>query len=210
MGKQLDTKVESKSWRSLKDLDNQYILIYYTTMSEVGRITNTNQYGEPIVNCNDLIELVYQGYDIDKLKVNDDRVERYNSIINELALDWPTIQKLSDMEISIEDYDRALQSDWYMSDEYKNMNIIEHIKSLAITDEEKKRVSEELELYVKYSLLNVLRFLVYLIDTMRKNDIVWGVGRGSSVSSYVLYLLGVHKVDSIKYDLNITDFLKDK
>tara|TARA_B100001094_G_scaffold296500_1_gene318757 strand:+ start:9540 stop:10079 length:540 start_codon:yes stop_codon:yes gene_type:complete len=179
-------------------------------MSEVGRITNTNQYGEPIVNCNDLIELVYQGYDIDKLKVNDDRVERYNSIINELALDWPTIQKLSDMEISIEDYDRALQSDWYMSDEYKNMNIIEHIKSLAITDEEKKRVSEELELYVKYSLLNVLRFLVYLIDTMRKNDIVWGVGRGSSVSSYVLYLLGVHKVDSIKYDLNITDFLKDK
>ena len=210
MGKQLDTKVESKSWRSLKDLDNQYILIYYTTMSEVGRITNTNQYGEPIVNCNDLIELVYQGYDIDKLKVNDDRVERYNSTINELALDWPTIQKLSDMEISIEDYDRALQSDWYMSDEYKNMNIIEHIKSLAITDEEKKRVSEELELYVKYSLLNVLRFLVYLIDTMRKNDIVWGVGRGSSVSSYVLYLLGVHKVDSIKYDLNITDFLKDK
>lgn len=210
MGKQLDTKVESKSWRSLKDLDNQYILIYYTTMSEVGRITNTNQYGEPIVNCNDLIELVYQGYDIDKLKVNDDRVERYNSTINELVLDWPTIQKLSDMEISIEDYDRALQSDWYMSDEYKNMNIIEHIKSLAITDEEKKRVSEELELYVKYSLLNVLRFLVYLIDTMRKNDIVWGVGRGSSVSSYVLYLLGVHKVDSIKYDLNITDFLKDK
>jgi len=26
----------------------------------------------------------------------------------------------------------------------------------------------------------------------------------------VLYLLGVHKVNSIKYELDITDFLKDK
>ena len=93
-------------------------------MSEIGRITNTNQYGEPIVNCNDLIELVYQGYDIDKLKVNDSRVEKYNSIINDLALDWPTIQKLSNLEIPVEDYDRALQSDWYMPDEYKSMDIV--------------------------------------------------------------------------------------
>ena len=84
------------------------------------------------------------------------------------------------------------------------------IYQLATTDEEKQRVDEELQLYVKYNLLNVLKFLVYLISVMREHDIVWGVGRGSSVSSYVLYLLGVHKVDSIKYGLNINDFLKDK
>ena len=84
------------------------------------------------------------------------------------------------------------------------------IRQLATTDEEKQRVDEELQLYVKYNLLNVLKFLVYLISVMREHDIVWGVGRGSSVSSYVLYLLGVHKVDSIKYGLNINDFLKDK
>ena len=179
-------------------------------MSEVGRITNTNQYGEPIVNCSDLIELVYQGQTIDKFKVNDSRVEKYNSIIDELALDWPNIQKLTKIDIPVEEYDRALQSDWYMPDEYKSMDVVEHIKNLASTQEEKKRVDTELELYVKYDLLNVLKFLIYLIDTMRKNDIVWGVGRGSSVSSYVLYLLGVHKVDSIKYELDITDFLKDK
>jgi len=53
-------------------------------MLETGRITNTNEYGEPIVNCSDLMELVYQGYDIDKVKVNDERVEKYNSIINDL------------------------------------------------------------------------------------------------------------------------------
>jgi len=179
-------------------------------MSEAGRITNVNQFGEPIVNCNDLIELVYQGYDIDKVRVNDERVEKYNSIINDLALDWPAIKKLNEIDIAVEDYDSALQSDWYMPDEYKNMNVIDHIKFLAKTDKEKKRVDEEMDLYVKYNLLNVLKFLVYLISTMRQNNIVWGVGRGSSVSSYVLYLLGVHKVDSIKYGLDVKDFLKDK
>jgi len=90
------------------------------------------------------------------------------------------------------------------------MNVEDHIRSLAKTQEEKIRVEEELVLYRKYNVLNVLKFLVYLIETMRDNNIVWGVGRGSSVSSYVLYLLGVHKVDSIKYGLDITDFLKDK
>ena len=179
-------------------------------MFETGRITNTNQYGEPIVNCNDLMELVYQGYDVNKVKVNDDRVEKYNTIIEELALDWPSLKKLTDLDIAVEDHDRALQSDWYMPDEYKQMNVEEHIRSLTKTQEEKTRVEEELVLYRKYNVLNVLRFLVYLIDTMRTNNIVWGVGRGSSVSSYVLYLLGVHKVDSIKYGLDITDFLKDK
>jgi DNA polymerase III alpha subunit len=202
--------VESKSWRSLKDLDNQYILIYYTAMSEVGRITNTNQYGEPIVNCNDLMELVYQGYDIDKVRVNDDRVEKYNSIVKDLALDWPDIKKLNHIDININDYDRALQSDWYMPENYKNIDIEKHIKDLAKNENEKIRVEQELILYKKFGLLDVLKFLVYLISTMRENDIVWGVGRGSSVSSYVLYLLGVHKVDSIKYGLDVTDFLKDK
>ena len=179
-------------------------------MLETGRITNTNEYGEPIVNCNDLMELVYQGYDIDKVKVNDSRVEKYNTIVEDLALDWPKIKKLTNIDIDVKDYDTALQSDWYMPEDYKKLDVVQHIRLLAKTEQQKKRVDEELDLYVKYNLLNVLKFLVYLISVMRENNIVWGVGRGSSVSSYVLYLLGVHKVDSIKYGLDVTDFLKDK
>ena len=56
--------------------------------------------------------------------------------------------------------------------------------------------------------MDVLQFLKYMVDTLRENNIVWGVGRGSSVASYVLYLLGVHKVNSIKYDLDPTEFLR--
>jgi DNA polymerase III alpha subunit len=57
-------------------------------------------------------------------------------------------------------------------------------------------------------MFDLLFYLKYLVDTMRENKIVWGVGRGSSVASYVLYLIGVHKIDSIKYELDINEFLK--
>jgi DNA polymerase III alpha subunit len=57
-------------------------------------------------------------------------------------------------------------------------------------------------------MMDMLFFIKYLVDTLRKNKIIWGVGRGSSVASYVLYLIGVHKVDSIKYNLPIEEFFK--
>jgi DNA polymerase III alpha subunit len=43
---------------------------------------------------------------------------------------------------------------------------------------------------------------------MRSSNIVWGVGRGSSVASYALYLIGIHKIDPIKYNLSINEFFK--
>jgi len=63
-------------------------------------------------------------------------------------------------------------------------------------------------MYKERNLFPVLQLLIYIIDTMRKHKLVWGVGRGSSVSSYLLYILGIHKVDSYKYRLDITEFLK--
>ena len=47
-----------------------------------------------------------------------------------------------------------------------------------------------------------------LVDVSKENNIVLGVGRGSSVASYILYLLGIHKVDSLAYNLDIKEFLK--
>lgn len=54
----------------------------------------------------------------------------------------------------------------------------------------------------------LLRYMIYLVDYMRENKIVWGVGRGSSVASYVLYLIGIHKINSIHYDLDWKEFLR--
>jgi DNA polymerase III alpha subunit len=50
----------------------------------------------------------------------------------------------------------------------------------------------------------------YIVDTLRANNVVWGVGRGSSVASYVLHIIGVHKIDPIKYNIPIEEFFKEK
>jgi DNA polymerase III alpha subunit len=108
----------------------------------------------------------------------------------------------------IETFHKRKQSNWHMPDEYKNLDIADCILSLCKTEAELQRVGQELLLYQERNLFDLLRFMKYLVDTLRKNNIVWGVGRGSSVASYVLYLLGVHKINSMYYDLDITEFLK--
>ena len=50
--------------------------------------------------------------------------------------------------------------------------------------------------------------MVYLVDHMRENNIVWGVGRGSSTASYVLFLIGIHKINSIQFGLDWREFLR--
>jgi DNA polymerase III alpha subunit len=70
------------------------------------------------------------------------------------------------------------------------------------------RLIQELDLYKSHDLMPVLRAMKYIVDTLRHNHIVWGVGRGSSVASYVLFIIGVHKIDSVKYKLPINEFFK--
>ena len=67
---------------------------------------------------------------------------------------------------------------------------------------------EELEEFRERNMLDLLRVLKYTVDTLKTNSIVWGVGRGSSVASYVLFLLGVHKINSIQYNLDWREFLR--
>ena len=97
---------------------------------------------------------------------------------------------------------------WFMPDSYKSMDIKKYVLDLCKSQQETDRVKLELEEYEKRNLLMLLRQMKYIVDTLRKNNIVWGVGRGSSVASYVLHLLGVHKIDSIKYDIPLNEFFK--
>lgn len=122
--------------------------------------------------------------------------------------DIPIIHKIQDSQLTVEEFDGLCQSKWHMPDDYSGMDIAKYLLDLCKTEEELQRVGEELLLYQERNLFPLLRYLKYIVDTMRKNGIVWGVGRGSSVSSYVLFLIGVHKIDSIFYDLPINEFLR--
>jgi DNA polymerase III alpha subunit len=106
-------------------------------------------------------------------------------------------------------FDSSLQQNWLMPDEYKNLDIEEYIISLTPPwDPETTRVAQELAAFKQRNMLDLLRWMKYFVDTCRNEGIVWGVGRGSSVASYVLFLIGVHKIDSLKYNLDWQEFLR--
>ena len=110
--------------------------------------------------------------------------------------------------ISTEQFDQQCQQNWYMPEEYKTLDIAELVLSQCNNDNELQRCGQELLLYQERNLFDLLRYLKYLVDTMTQNQVIWGVGRGSSVASYVLYKLGVHRIDSLYYNLDITEFLR--
>jgi DNA polymerase III alpha subunit len=75
---------------------------------------------------------------------------------------------------------------------------------LAIT-----RVALELEEYRKRGLFDLLRVMIYVLDRFRETGQVYGVGRGSSCASFVLFLLGLHVVDSIRFSVPMEEFFHD-
>jgi DNA polymerase III alpha subunit len=89
------------------------------------------------------------------------------------------------------------------------MDILDWVSQQCSTPETQARVAEELRLFAKHDMIPVLKTMKYIVDTLRANNIVWGVGRGSSVASYVLHVIGVHKIDSIKYNIPIEEFFKE-
>ena len=170
-----------------------------------------NEFGEVILDEADIIKGLYSGKITELSKINVDDyslIEKFNNARKENADQFPEMNLLISPQCSIEDFDMDNQKDWFMPVEYKNFEIESYILELCTSTEEMDRVAEELELFYQHNMIDVLKYLKYLVDTMRANNTVWGVGRGSSVASYCLYLLGVHRINSLKYNLDIHEFLK--
>lgn len=109
---------------------------------------------------------------------------------------------------TVAEFDKKMQSQWFMPEFYKTFDIERYVLSLCKTSVETDRVKLELEIYREKKLTMLLRYMHYLVNILKENKIIWGVGRGSSTASYVLFLLGVHRVDSIQYDIPLSEFLK--
>ncbi len=72
-----------------------------------------------------------------------------------------------------------------------------------------ERAVAELTWLYEHGKIDLIRTLVYVVDVLNEHDYPWGIGRGSSVSSYVLFLIGVHGIDPIAFDLDWHDFMRD-
>ena len=168
----------------------------------------TDQYGQIIYNESDLVNMVMSGAIIESLQgmlvepgVSLETASAYLEQVPELI-------EYAFTDMTVEEFDAMKQNSWHMPDEYKHMDIAEYILSLCDSDAQLQRCGQELLLFQERNLFDLLRYLKYLVDTLRNNRMIWGVGRGSSVASYVLYLLGVHRIDSMFYDLEPTEFLR--
>ena len=95
-----------------------------------------------------------------------------------------------------------------MPESYYQINVLQWLLDKCQTDEERMRVQLEYDLFEKKQFIRVLQFLIYFVNTLRANNIVWGVGRGSSVASFCLFLIGVHKINPLLYNLDIKEFLR--
>lgn len=139
---------------------------------------------------------------------NEDWVHRYFEECKKLFITPLPLKIIESREETLDEFDQVRQSVWSIPSKYKEMDVLVYVLKKCKTEYEADRVLKEWELYSERNLVDLLRTMIFLVDHFIKNGIVWGVGRGSSVSSYILYLIGVHKVNSLKYGLEIEEFLR--
>jgi DNA polymerase III alpha subunit len=165
-----------------------------------------DQYGQMIFDEDDLVYFYY--------KNNSGKIKRA-LVTSEITLDQtldiedaPKLTLYKPDTIGIPEFDAIKQELWFLPEQYKNFDIAKWVLEQCSNEAELQRAGEELLLYQEQDLFMLLKYMKYLVDTMRSNKIVWGVGRGSSVASFVLFLIGIHKINSLYYGLDIKEFLR--
>ena len=167
-----------------------------------------DQYGRSYIDSNELCNLLYTNPELDLSLFLVEDPQDFNKSRSDLHAELPQLTSYVTLSDSVEEFDQHFQDKWHMPEEYQQLDVAAYVLGLCTNDVELQRVGQELLLYQERNLFNLLRYMKYMVDTLRKNNIVWGVGRGSSVASYVLFLIGVHRINSIYYQLDIEEFLK--
>lgn len=148
--------------------------------------------------------LILSGVSLDKLKVtyaNED-INLFNLISDE---------NISSVKSSNTEFDKT----WTVPDVYLNLNFKEYVyaafesRHLSNRDAYLARIETELNQIESRQLETFFKTVIYILDTFKKQNIVWGVGRGSSCACLILFLIGLHSVDPVKYGIDITEFFHD-
>lgn len=169
--------------------------------------TIVNACGQSVLTTKQALYCVLNGLDISNVDFVDKEIkQKYIDNYEQIYYHRANIVDLTGVEPAV--YHDVNTGIWNVPEEYMTMDIEGFLYEKCSTDAERLRVYSEIELYRKYELMSLLNVCLYMVDTFRKNNVIWGVGRGSSVSSFCLYLIGIHRVNSLKYQLDIHEFLK--
>jgi DNA polymerase III alpha subunit len=167
-------------------------------------------YGRCFRSEQELMDLLYEATSNIHDGIKESKlIESYNNALDAFYVDTPKASSHIDDIGAITEFHKKNQHSFNMPDRYRDIDIVDWIINQCNTNTELSRVEYELSLFQERNLIPILSYLKYLVDVMRENNIVWGVGRGSCTSSYVLYKIGIHKINSLKFNLDIKEFLKD-
>ena len=167
-----------------------------------------NDHGDCVYDEQSIIEHLYQNPSADISQLYIENTEPYLTALAELGIDLPVIKGEPQHNETPEEFDSRLQSQWHMPTNYSDLDVLKYLLDRCQTDQERERVQTEYALFEKKNFTKVLQFLIYFVDTLRANNIIWGVGRGSSVASFCLFLIGIHKINPLLYALDHREFLR--
>lgn len=170
-------------------------------------LKNRKIFDDGTVICNDgaLLEILYSGQDFSGVFCDNP----------ENQSEWDHSNKINDTDYStpvFADGPQYTKIDWYQywrtPESYVNIDLLEWCLNCCKTEEESDRVRLEISEFEKRNMIPIMKHLIYCVDTWRSNDIFWGVGRGSSVCSYVLYLIGINRINPLQFKLNLSEWLR--
>lgn len=162
-----------------------------------------DEYKRPIFDYKDLSEFYYKGLDItDSMFEDSDELQKHNENCKINDYELATIYNPNDI---FTDFHKENQRKWLID---IDVDIEKILYERCRTEVDRILVEYELTLFKKNDIMDILKMIHVVVETMKHNNILWGVGRGSSVASMCLFLLDVHMVDPAKYDLDIHEFIK--
>ena len=170
----------------------------------------TDEWGRVIFDSASLIDLILNGKDLSSVFAEDTPLlAEYNEWCRRYDKTDYLISTPEPLDITPEEEHRQRAETWFIKSDIQAIDVRKFLlEQLCKDDICRERVNLEMDLFEQRGLVPLLQLMLFLVDHFRTNKIVWGVGRGSSVASYCLYLIGVHHIDSLKYGLDVHDFLR--
>lgn len=90
------------------------------------------------------------------------------------------------------------------------IDTIESSDRFENTDEFVDRIHRELKYFIGTKNVVFLLKIVDMIKKFKQDGVVWGVGRGSSCSSLILYVIEAHDINPLRFNIPFSELSKEQ
>lgn len=154
--------------------------------------------GNSVVSSLGYAQRILNGENVEGVKVASDRhSELYD--------------KMNNADISIEIEDIHPTPDNQHTEEELNRLVELLTESARYSDNQKfvERLAVELDFFRRTYNIKFILKVIEVINNFKENDVLWGVGRGSSCASLVAYVLYINDINPVEYNIPFKELSKE-